>query len=1053
MSEDKYLPGFEPINKTAQKGNGGSKYLTGFEPVTAPGGGKYLEGFEPVSGGADSISPDISFFDALGKTIEPVSDNAILQGLEYVGNTISIPTRLLYAGIQSGLTNETFNQALAKKTEAGRVLFGEDAGLLGIGADILLDPMNFISGAGLVKGAKKVGKFLGAADEFSDIEKVLAKSSRVFKRAEDLTPEIKRTPLWKMTEDELALYKKNPKAVRPVVDIEKKNAEIVEAMYKENERMIKESSKIKPREIYRKLKREWVDTSGNVKTWLLKNGGEYGREAVIKKDLVAGATSEAAENVTKAVDKIYGDLKPEEISMLDKIINSRRTHIISLYKQGKVKNPFNVSGFAHADYLKELPASVKKRLFPKAEEYFNEMRKYTKELYDEGLITKDELKNLYTKDYSPRKFMQHIDPFKTYTVNGKRISVSDSGIEALKEGSFGALETNSRLLLSEVVSRVKTRIAKNKANKALYKMAKENPGNGFVKIIDPNAKIPGGLEKVNVMINGEKKSLLMTSEAAYEWVRNNPQINKSLANAIGWATGAKLLKASATGLNPSFFISNFPRDIAHALLVTDEYSTALPKAIFQIAKDIKTVAKDAIFKKGSYLDYIKDGGGMEFLTHQGRLTKGTGALAKFQDYLSYLGETSESMVRLAIRNRALRNGKSPREATWIARNYIDFSQGGSYAKALDSGIPYLNAAIQGTRGLFKAASRNPKKFAAKLGQLGAFATGLYMYNSSNKEAFDQVPHYVKASNWVITTPFYTTDDNGEKKYVYLKIPKDQGQRALTSMFDALTAKAVGDKVDERQLQQSILDAFPITPEANLPPIVNAMLGYTANIDFWRNERIWKGARVQPEKEITKYTGDFYKKVGGATGLSPERLERSAGKIISPYNPMSQLLGGAWDHLFNEMDEKDKKAFVQKLMTAPFMRRIAGVGKPFSKYEMEIEKVKVEENTRRLELNSKIDNMDYKSALNYIRSSTLPRGDKMRLLQRAKNNIRFDGVKEKRYWVNISKLAPEIRANVFYTRFKEANKQEQEELMRIAKKTKIATKRFVRRFNYLRRTEK
>lgn len=169
--------GLRPVKKKAEKNP------LGLRPV---GASPEDIGLRPVTGQADSISPDISFFDALGKTIEPVSDNAILQGLEYVGNTISIPTRLLYAGIQSGITDETFNQALAKKTEAGRVLFGEDAGLLGLGADILLDPMNFISGAGLVKGAKKVGRFFGAAEDVADVAKVAGKAGKAEKIAEDV---------------------------------------------------------------------------------------------------------------------------------------------------------------------------------------------------------------------------------------------------------------------------------------------------------------------------------------------------------------------------------------------------------------------------------------------------------------------------------------------------------------------------------------------------------------------------------------------------------------------------------------------------------------------------------------------------------------------------------------------------------------------------------------------------------------------------------------------------------------------------------------------------
>jgi len=52
--------------------------------------------------------------------------------------------------------------------------------------------------------------------------------------------------------------------------------------------------------------------------------------------------------------------------------------------------------------------------------------------------------------------------------------------------------------------------------------------------------------------------------------------------------------------------------------------------------------------------------------------------------------------------QAYKNKDITREATFAARDYMDFGQGGGIAKALDNAIPYLNASIQGTRGMFRA---------------------------------------------------------------------------------------------------------------------------------------------------------------------------------------------------------------------------------------------------------------------------------------------------------------------------------------------------------------
>jgi hypothetical protein len=65
------------------------------------------------------------------------------------------------------------------------------------------------------------------------------------------------------------------------------------------------------------------------------------------------------------------------------------------------------------------------------------------------------------------------------------------------------------------------------------------------------------------------------------------------------------------------------------------------------------------------------------------------------------------LTRLAIRERALRRGKDGKEATFAARDYMDFGQGGTIVKALDNAIPYLSAGVQGMRGFWRALKDNP----------------------------------------------------------------------------------------------------------------------------------------------------------------------------------------------------------------------------------------------------------------------------------------------------------------------------------------------------------
>jgi hypothetical protein len=363
--------------------------------------------------------------------------------------------------------------------------------------------------------------------------------------------------------------------------------------------------------------------------------------------------------------------------------------------------------------------------------------------------------------------------------------------------------------------------------------------------------IPAGHTEVSVMIDGKRVRMIMPDKYAQEWVQRDPMMSAQLANIISWLSGSKILKAFATGMNPGFALTNLPRDIAHIWLVTNEYSSVGPVALLQMGRDLAATASDAFKRKGAYLAYIDEGGGMGFLTHQGMLggppiinMRKVGdaweirrwnkpstqdikkVLAQVQKYLAWAGETSEIWTRLALRHRAIRNGKSNLEATWVARNYLDFSQGGSLAKAVDTGIPYLNAAIQGTRKIFQAAHDDWRRFAWKIAQIGTLATGLYLANSTwNKDAWDQVPEYEKRTNWIITLPKYFAykDKAGDLRYLYIRIAKDQGQRVFAALFEAFIAKSRGDKFDYNYVADALGDAWPIMPHEKLPPALSAGL--------------------------------------------------------------------------------------------------------------------------------------------------------------------------------------------------------------------------------------
>lgn len=858
-------------------------------------------------------------------------------------------------------------------------------------------------------------------------------------------------------------------------ELQKTDEGKVEWMYIETEMKLKEKRAPTFKKAFEGAKRALVDTSGNVKKELIKNLGSLGKEAVIYHDVIAGADAKSQRMFDDAGKKIYKDISKADEALLNRAIQSRRIIAVLKYKP-EHKTPHGLTAEQHKVRLKSMPEEIKK---DRADLYFKEMEKVVDNLESEGLIDSETAGYLKSKGvYSPFEFIQYIDPESTgFDAKGRKISVPDSGIKALDEGSYNVMELNSRALLSQVLSRTQARISRNRANKAAFKIAKDLPDNGIFKLAKVERmtkegkqvyqKAPAGHTKIAVMIEGKARDIIMPDKYAKEWVKSDPLISQTMATIIGWISGSKILKPMATGLNPGFALTNFPRDIFHVYLVSSEYSSFLPKFMFQIAKDLHATKKDAFLRKGAWIDYINEGGGMSFLTHQGRVLEKIPLLKDFEKVMGYLGETSEIWTRLALRKRAIRNGKSPQEATWEARNYLDFFQGGSVIKALDAGIPYVSAGVQGTRGIFRALGDRPVDTLWKFAQLGTLATGLYLANKhGNPECWDSVTDREKVNNFIITTPFNITDKSGNKRHFYLKVAKDQGQRIVCTLFENFMRKQAGEKVDPDQFLMALQDFLPIIPEQNIPPTLDALMGYAANRDFWVKEDIWKGEKRTPREEYTIYTHPALVKAGKITTLSPERLSYALSQVFTRGNIYTSLVSGGLSAIMNEMPEGDKrKTTAEMVQKIPMIRRVFRLTPPYNISEIKaLKKAKIEETTRKgvqkRELKSLANEYYRKLKDEKVRDRSLlgeiktfvkgqPKEDRKRLANWFKNYGIVYAIPDKSWWLNAAELTPEVRATMFWTKYLESDKEEKEGLKKLGRKIPgFWSPRFSTRLNIL-----
>ncbi len=687
---------------------------------------------------------------------------------------------------------------------------------------------------------------------------------------------------------------------------------------------------------------------------------------------------------------------------------------------------------------------------------------------DRGEISQDFYNALAEQgDYTPNKAIDYMDS-PSQRQGGKNVSVGDVGIKKMDEGSYRLLLENPEMLIKETIAKNTAIEMKNKAARRLYELAETEPDNGIVRLAKVKGKTlegkptyedaPIGFKKIYALIDGAKKEMIMPQEFANEWVTSDPLIAQDLANVIGWVSGKKILQFFATGAgNPLFGAVNIIRDPAHAYLVTDVFSEYLPKYTGQMVKRMGEVSKDAWGEKGQYADAVEDGMMMDLLTDKGKLNfENHPALDLTQRGLTKGNRLSEIIPRLAIRRQVIMNEAKERgisfekaskiteireKASWEARNYIDFQQSGRTTQAVGTSVAYLNAGIQGTRGIFRAAKKNPDVFMSKVGQLALVSAGLYLAGRSEyPDEYDKISKFERKDNFIIPTSDYYTDKDGNTRRKFIKIPKDQGQRLIGTLTEAVIDKMTGEEVDVDMIVQSAKDLIAILPTSMIPPTIDGMLGFMANHDFWRDEDIWRLAEVKPEAEAYQTTSPALKKIGEVTGQSPVRMKYFLEKLFTSSGIFTTLVGGTFNEFAKILDpeldyELREKDAAQKIYANPLKKRFVGYSKASEDVEG-LKEAKLETSTESLEQNQTLERLliqhfeENKNKTDVIKKyiSLQQPLDQKRLLNRVKMFPKLMGIPNRSWWMALADNRANVRARIFYSKFAVASEGEKKKLL-------------------------
>lgn len=380
-----------------------------------------------------------------------------------------------------------------------------------------------------------------------------------------------------------------------------------------------------------------------------------------------------------------------------------------------------------------------------------------------------------------------------------------------------------------------------------------NPNvNNIVTVLDKG-------KKVNVQINN--KDLLKTLEGFQK--TNNTPIQDTLKKAT------QPYKDLITTKNPFFTVRNVARDLPTAYINGSESNP------LKFGKNYISAIKDLATNSDIAKQYNAIGGGGSNFDYTGNTAKDLKTLIKqpniFQKVtqgIEKVNNLTESAPRLAEFKNTLAKGGSLDKALYNANDITtNFSRGGNVTKTIDSGVPYLNAGVQGIDKEIRQFKDNPLGTIAKgVGSITVPTLALNYINRNNPN-YQALDNRTKDNYFLFPNPV----DSGK---TFIKIPKS---RELGVLFGSLAERVVR----ATQGEKNSFKGFGNTALTNIAPsnpIENNIISPLAynipkNKDFANRTIVPQGMQdLSPKYQYDNKTSEIAKKIGDLTNLSPKQID-------------------------------------------------------------------------------------------------------------------------------------------------------------------------------------
>lgn len=385
---------------------------------------------------------------------------------------------------------------------------------------------------------------------------------------------------------------------------------------------------------------------------------------------------------------------------------------------------------------------------------------------------------------------------------------------------------------------------------------------------------------------------VMRDGVAEHWMVEDPYLLEAIS-ALNYTPGGiakalapfKRLLTFGVTVNPTFKIRNLIRDSLSAIAQSDlSYNPAE-----NVAKGWKATSKDS----QTYASMLASGGIIKFGTQEntnhlrGQIErlggtmldkqgweKFTGQMRSLWETYEEFGDRTENVNRAALYERLRAKGLSHAEASFQARDLMDFSMSGKWeaVRFLTQTVPFLNARLQGLYKLGRAAKEDPRRFAAMAGAVSMASLALLAAYSDDED-------WKKREDWDRDNFWWFKV--GE---IAFRIPKPFEVGAIGTVAERTAELMLSNEMTGKRFGQRISDmvfnTFAMDPT---PQAIKPFLDVYANKDSFSGRAIEGMAdeRLRPQDRYNERTSEVARLLGSWGLPDPVRLAKGEYAGLSP----------------------------------------------------------------------------------------------------------------------------------------------------------------------------